>query len=239
MRIGITADVNFGKEGLLNAEFASFVPRRMLKVAVKHDVLPVALPIVPDHMAADYVSLVDAVIIPGGPDVAPRLYGEDPHPKIGQTYYPRDAFELEVIQECIRSGKPLLGICRGVQIINVALGGTVYQDLDAQYPNPVIQHEQATEGFFPTHYVQAEQGSFVADAMGTTHPLVNSRHHQAVKDLGEGLHVTSRANDGVIESIENDDQTIVGIQWHPENLWETIAEEEALFTHFFDKMKEV
>ncbi|GAO99520.1 gamma-glutamyl-gamma-aminobutyrate hydrolase family protein [Fructobacillus ficulneus] len=232
MKIGITADANMQATVTPRLRLAHIVQKKLVDVLLKNDVVPVVLPIAKPEMAAELVSMVDGVIIPGGPDVSPSYYGEDPHRKIGMTYEARDAFETAVIKECVKQGKPVLGICRGIQIINVTFGGTLYQDLQSQFENEVIRHEQVPDSDLPTHYINVEMDSFIAKSQGA-HPFVNSKHHQAVKTVADGFKVTAHANDGVIEGIENPDKLIVAVQWHPENFWEDHDDQEQLFKDFF------
>ncbi|CAK1230480.1 gamma-glutamyl-gamma-aminobutyrate hydrolase family protein [Fructobacillus tropaeoli] len=232
MKIGITADANMQQTAPSRLKLADYVQKRLVDVLVKNDVVPMILPIAKPEMAKEIVGMVDAIIIPGGPDVSPHLYGEDPHQHIGVTYVPRDDFEMAVIEESVRQNKPVFGICRGIQIINVAFGGTLYQDLSSQYEQEAIRHEQVPDSAFPTHFVNVEEGSFVAKSQGA-HPFVNSKHHQAVKKVADGFKVTARANDGVIEAIENPDLAVYGVQWHPETFWSDHENQEKLFQDFF------
>ncbi|MDF7639293.1 gamma-glutamyl-gamma-aminobutyrate hydrolase family protein [Lactobacillus sp. ESL0791] len=235
MKIGITADINLVPTEVINLRLANYFPKQLIDVLQKHDIVPLLLPVAPEEMAKELVKSVDGVIIPGGPDIAPYLYGEEPLENIGNTYYQRDLFEIALIKETLAQRKPLMGICRGIQIINVALGGTLYQDLASQYKSDkLIQHAQKSQGFLPTHHVNLQPGSFLYQALGKQ-SLVNSRHHEAVKKVGTGLHVTATAPDGVIEGIESDDGLIVAVQWHPENLWQHHADQEQLFVNFFAK----
>lgn len=237
MRIGITADANMQPTTAPRLRLAPYVRKSLVDVLVKNDITPVILPIAKPEMAAELVGMVDAIIIPGGPDVSPALYGEDPHQRIGMTYLPRDEFEFALLRESVQQKKPVLGICRGVQIINVAFGGTLYQDLNSQLDGAAIRHEQVPDAAFPTHYINVEENSFMAQSQGT-HPFVNSKHHQAVKVVAPGFHVTARANDDVIEGIENEDQSIIGVQWHPEAFWQDHAEQEQLFLDFFQLVRD-
>ncbi|USS91742.1 gamma-glutamyl-gamma-aminobutyrate hydrolase family protein [Fructobacillus americanaquae] len=232
MKIGITADANMQQTAPSRLKLANYVQKSLVDVLVKNDVVPVILPIVKSAMVAEMVRMVDAIIIPGGPDVSPHLYGEDPYQQIGVTYVPRDDFEKAVIEESVRQNKPVLGICRGIQIINVAFGGTLYQDLPSQYEQEAIRHEQVPDSAFPTHFVIVEEKSFLAKSQGA-HPFVNSKHHQAVKKIADGFKVTARAKDGVIEAIENPDLAVYGVQWHPETFWSDHEKQEKLFQDFF------
>ena len=151
-----------------------------------------------------------ALILNGGSDVAPQLYQAEPLDRTDPPNHERDDFELRLARGAAERDLPILGVCRGMQLLNVARGGSLVQDVDEHY---------AREGWDrPVHDVQLEHGSRLARAFGSSTLAVNSVHHQAVERLGEGLHVSARAADGVIEGIEDEHGLALGVQWHPEFL---------------------
>lgn len=239
LRIGITADTLDEVSQSINKRRAPFAPRELVEVIHYLDAVPFILPDVeqPMDVCAELIDMCDGLIIPGGPDIDPLLFGEEPIPELGFVNYKRDIFEKTLILEAANQKKPVLGLCKGAQMINVAFGGTVYQDLKAQYKDLTIKHSQSAYGGDPTHTVSFEPNSFLDMVFGPQ-IIVNSRHHQAVRELGEGLRVTGVSADGVVEGIENDDATIVGVQWHPENMWREYDEMERLFQAFLDKVEE-
>ncbi|WP_295789750.1 gamma-glutamyl-gamma-aminobutyrate hydrolase family protein [uncultured Veillonella sp.] len=239
LRIGITADTLHNATDIINEVRAPFAPRDVVEVIHHLGAIPLILPDVlePDETCEELVAMCDGFIIPGGPDIDPLLFGEEPIPQLGYVNFKRDIFEKALILEAQAKHKPVLGLCKGAQMINVALGGTVYQDLRAQYKKLSIKHSQKAFGGDPTHSVTFEKQSFLEMVFGPQ-TLVNSRHHQAVRELGEGLRVTALSADGVVEGIENDDATIVGVQWHPENMWREYPEMLRLFEAFLDKVEE-
>lgn len=163
---------------------------------------------------------IDALLLSGGGDLQPFLFGEEPHWKLGEFDPERDDFEIGMLRLMIDLGKPVLGICRGIQLLNVALGGTLYQDLASQLPSS-LQHQQEAPRKCPTHFVTVIPDSRLATILGTTRLRVNSLHHQAIREAAPGLQVTARADDGVIEGMESPDQPwLLGVQWHPEGMWE-------------------
>lgn len=235
-RIAITADINLQETSFINQKFSYFVPRKVVSAIVHAGAMPVVLPILPADMVNDtLLDSFDGLLIPGGPDVSPSCFGAEPSPKIGKTYLPRDQFEMALVKKAVALHKPIMGICRGIQLINIALGGTVYQDLASEYDQLKIQHAQAAPGFLPVHHVSVTPGSHLAARVGEK-AYVNSRHHQAVKDLGKGLKVVARASDGVIEGIENADGSIVAVQWHPEDLFRHQPEQFQLFKKFVERV---
>lgn len=161
---------------------------------------------------------LDGVLLAGGVDMEPRTFGEAPHPQLGRTDRARDEVELQLAHWAIAEGKPILGLCRGHQVLNVALGGTLYQDIESQIPG-AIRHDWFP-GFprdYLAHDVNLTVGSRLQDAIGGVTMPVNSMHHQAIKSLAPGLLVSARAGDGVIEAIESEGPNyLVGVQWHPE-----------------------
>lgn len=168
------------------------------------------------EMAERAVKEVDSVIVTGGWDVDPSFYGAERSALTEETEPVRDAFELAVIEAALRQGKRVLGICRGHQVLNVAFGGTLIQDLpSAGYEN----HSDLSREYEPAHTVEFDDRSLVASVTNGDNS-VNTLHHQAVDRVGEGLRATAVSPDGVIEAIEGDG--VIGVQWHPERLFPTI-----------------
>lgn len=200
---------------------------------------PVLLPITHDEQViADYAALVDGVLFSGGEDVAPIFYGENQLWACGDVLPLRDEFEIKLVHTLLEKypEKPILGICRGEQIMNVALGGTLYQDLRSQAPDS-IAHQQHQIAPYVSHQVLIETGTKLHAIYGTTQIMANSHHHQAVKKAAQGLHIVARAQDGVVEGFEKPDHPyFVGVQWHPERLVEREANaiHKRLFKSFVD-----
>jgi putative glutamine amidotransferase len=172
---------------------------------------------------------VDGLLLTGGEDVDPARYHAAPHPKLDNTDAARDAVELALISGARARRLPLLGICRGIQILNVAFGGTLFQDLASEHPT-AIDHADETR----PHGVRLAPQSLVHRTVGTLQASVNSRHHQAVRQLGPGLVATAWANDGVIEALEAENGSapwMLAVQWHPED-----DAERALFQGFADAL---
>ncbi|POG98047.1 hypothetical protein BGL34_04005 [Fructilactobacillus lindneri] len=236
MKIGITANVNLKNPDDINLNFSNYTARVFLQLLTAHEIMPLIIPVVPSSLIKEYVDLVDGVLIPGGQDVDPELFHEKPISELGKTYQPHDQLEMQVLQEAIRQHKPVFGICRGYQVINVALGGILYQDLTTQITSKTLKHNQPEEIATATHTVQVAENSNLAKAVGVR-PTVNSKHHQGIKQVAPGLRAVARADDGVIEAIENEDASVAGVQWHPEYLWQHDAIQEQLFLDFFQRVK--
>jgi putative glutamine amidotransferase len=188
--------------------------------------VPLAVPtmLTPERASAA-LSAVRGLALTGGEDVAPDRYGAAPHPRLGDVDPSRDAAEVALIDAARQHRLPILAICRGIQILNVALGGTLYQDLDSERPGPVPHSDERSR-----HAVRVEAGSLLEHALGARSASVNSRHHQAIRDLAPALKAVAWAEDGVIEGAEPknaNEPWIVAVQWHPEDLTER-----ALFQDF-------
>jgi putative glutamine amidotransferase len=177
---------------------------------------------------------VDGLLLTGGDDVDPALYGEAPHPTCDVSEPGRDAFEIDLIRRALAADLPVLAICRGLQVLNVALGGTLIQDIPSE-PGPLLQHDAEGPPTTLAHTVAVTPGSGLAALVGPDDTrAVNSRHHQAIRALGKGLVVTGTSPDGVIEAAEVPAARFcVGVQWHPENFHAT-GEFDRLFNGFVD-----
>ena len=198
--------------------------------------VPVMLPATTDTKAiAEYVNLADGVLLSGGCDVNPLLFGENTEWACGTVSVLRDAFEMELCKALLARGdKPILGICRGFQALNVALGGTLYQDIQSDKKGSIC-HRQKQRAVYPSHSVSIAQDSKLRSMMQAESILVNSLHHQALKQLPDGFNVSAMAPDGIIEAAELRDHSFcMGVQWHPEQLWNQPGSEihERLFTAF-------
>ena len=180
--------------------------------------------------AARALEACDALLLSGGEDVDPALYGAPPAPALGPIDRARDAFEIALFRAARERGLPVLGICRGIQVINVALGGTLWQDLPSERPGPV-SHDPGGARDARTHPVRLAPGSRVAQALGTAALSPNSFHHQGIRDLAPGLAATGWTADGLVEAVETEgDGWLLGVQWHPEEMHaDAAAPERGLF----------
>lgn len=187
---------------------------------------------------ADVVSRAAGMLLTGGGDVAPSLYGEAPHPAFSAAEPGRDAYEIELVQRALEADVPLFAICRGMQVLNVARGGTLVQDIPSEVAG-ALPHKRggSDQPFTLAHDVWLDTGSLIqtliSDGVSETETCqVNSRHHQAIKATGEGLVTVATAPDGIIEAVEDPSRRFcVGVQWHPENFYRT-GEFRALFEGF-------
>ena len=176
-------------------------------------------PLSSTEAASSVLDSVSGLVLTGGEDVDPARYGEQRHEKVRSVNVARDATEAALVEEARARGLPVFAICRGIQILNVALGGTLVQDIPSQC-HTEIDHDEEGARTSRTHEVSIEPGSLIAGAVGTEHLSVNSFHHQSVKRVADGMKVTARSPDGVIEGIESTDDSwwVMGVQWHPEEM---------------------
>ena len=180
--------------------------------------VPVLLPGIAGH-EVDFMGLVNGILLSGGGDVDPFLFGEEPLPLIGEISPDRDRFEVELARRAIGEGIPVLGICRGIQVMNIAAGGTISQDISLVVRSPLKHYQQAPRRY-GTHGLRLLHGSVLAGALGEQEIRVNSFHHQAVVRVGDGLRAVAYSPDGIIEGLEAEKGWALGVQFHPEEMWE-------------------
>ncbi|MBA3465792.1 MAG: gamma-glutamyl-gamma-aminobutyrate hydrolase family protein [Gemmatimonadaceae bacterium] len=201
--------------------------------------VPLIIPPLTDKgAAAAILDSVAGLMLTGGGDIDPARYGERRHEKVSNVNVARDATEVALVEEARRRRTPVLAICRGIQVLNVALGGTLVQDIPSQCPG-ALAHDEDTPRNSRSHDISVEPGSLIANAIGTGSCSVNSFHHQSVKGLGEGLKVTARSPDGVIEGIEaeGEDWWVLAVQWHPEEMTDSAEPwDRGLFRAFAEKL---
>lgn len=218
--IGVTATLKEDPELAATRPLGSFVRADLDYVAgvAQAGGMPVVLPPIVE-VAEEAARGIDGLLLTGGSDLDPGYYGEDPTSELDTTIPERDAFEMAILRHVFERGVPVFGICRGLQVLNVALGGTLYQDLPSQLTGGSIAHRQQMPKWQWTHEVEVDSGSEAAKIMETTELRVNSYHHQAIKDLAADLMAVARASDGVIEAVESRDLSerwLVAVQWHAE-----------------------
>ena len=197
--------------------------------------IPLVLPFDSDEVDVGQVlSICDGLLLTGGVDVNPRLYGEEPLPECAQIQSIRDELEYKLLDRALKEDMPVLGICRGSQLLNVFLGGTLYQDLPTQLSDS-INHTMEPPFESPCHRVRLEEGQPLHQLLGEDVIPVNSIHHQAVKDMAPDLVPLARSLDGVIEGSWMPSKRFVwGVQWHPEWIWSIDARQRRIVQHFVD-----
>lgn len=184
------------------------------------------LPFLIANMGEDNISEIldplDGILFTGGQDVEPEYFGENPHQNLGSVNPYRDQLEIPLCRKALGEDMPILGICRGVQLMNVAMGGTIYQDLESQWERGELQkHNQLAPDWYGSHEVELVKGSKLADVLGVERIRTNSFHHQAIKEPAQCFKIGAFCGDGVIEGIESRHHSFaIGVQWHPERMWE-------------------
>lgn len=205
--IGITTDIQ------VIVKNESFVIERTYPRAVANaGGIPFFIPTLPDNrsLLKDIAAKIDGLVLPGGRDMDPRLYNEDPHPKLRPINPARTKSEMILLEEALKRNIPVLGICNGMQLINIFFGGSLYQDIPSQIPD-ALSHEDGSE-----HEVSVHEDTLLQKVIKEKSFRVRSYHHQSAKAIGRGLRVSAVASDGIVEAVEAADSFVLGIQWHPE-----------------------
>lgn len=235
-RIGVVANLLIVESGMLPGIYRSYVNQDYIESLEKAGCVPVILPVLNDlEDIKDQMEGLDGVLLTGGYDIDPILYGEQPLRGQGYSMPEVDRYYMAAIHAADQLGKPVFGVCKGLQAINVAFGGTMYQDLGKQCPES-FEHTQQAPRYAPTHFVEVQPESFLSQVL-PQRTAVNSFHHQAVKDLAEGFVITAKADDGVVEGIERQKGTFMcGVQWHPEMMAKF---DEPIMVSLFQKFAQV
>lgn len=221
----------------LNAEDTFYLRRYYAEAVEAAGGIPVHIPLIPSReYLTGLCERLDGLVLSGSnSDLDPAFYGEEPHPKLGPVIPERDEVDLALLEIAERRAMPVLGICFGMQSLNVARGGSLVQDIETQVVNP-IKHDQGQVADRPSHQIEIESSSLLAQLAGDRTVRVNSSHHQAVKNVGRNLRVIARATDGVIEAIVDTraDRFVLGVQWHPEIGWRRDQFSQAIFGKFIE-----
>ncbi|HZJ57196.1 MAG TPA: gamma-glutamyl-gamma-aminobutyrate hydrolase family protein [Clostridia bacterium] len=213
--IGITCDYDMEKK-------ISQVYIGYYQAILQSGGLPFLIPRIDEGDIQEVLGLLGGVVFTGGGDVDPAYFGEPPNPRLGTINPYRDSLEIPLCREAMGRDIPVLAICRGIQLMNIAMGGSIYQDLESQWDlGPLQKHTQLAPEWYGSHAVELTKGSRLAGLLKSGRLNTNSFHHQAIKDPADCFIVTARCDDGVVEGIESPFHMFaVGVQWHPERMWE-------------------
>lgn len=227
-RIGITCTLGEGSEDHYSL-YTHYVD-----AIVAAGGIPVVVPAVENIDPREFAVSLHGLLVPGGGDVDPALYGEEPTIHNGRIDPVADKFEIALIREFLKSGRPIFGICRGMQVLNIAAGGDLHQDIRAATAS-TLQHVQQAPKWYGTHEIAVGKGSLLEAVLNVTQLRVNTFHHQAVRRVAPGFVASATAKDGVIEAIEKPgDAFVLGVQWHPERMLPQDAASKKLFSAFVE-----
>ena len=226
--IGITVDIE--NDGFLSSPHAYF------SSVERSGGLPIVIPFCENEdTVRRFVELCDGFLLSGGHDISPERYGEVRSEKCGETAPLRDDLEFRLFNEIIKTNKPILAVCRGLQFINVAFGGTLCQDIPSELPH-CITHRQTEPKFSHSHRVNVLEGTPLFELVQSKRIAANSFHHQAIKTLGKDLAVMAKADDGIVEAIYSlNERYVRAYQWHPERLYDIDENARAIFDDFIKR----
>ncbi len=235
--IGISSSVIVDEAGSFAGYKRAYVNKDYVDAVIRAGGVPLIIPFSTDkEVIISQAQLIDGLILSGGHDVSPYNYGQEPSQKIGETFPERDTYEIILLEESKKRNIPILGICRGFQLINVAAGGTLYQDLSL-IPGNILKHNQVSNPTLKTHKVEIKENSFISSIFGKE-TMVNSFHHQVINKVANDFIVVAKASDGVVEAIEHKTyKFLVAVQWHPEMLAVNCEKARELFSKFVEEAK--
>jgi len=235
--IGISANEISDAGRTLHHLPVTYLPAGYVRAVQEVGGTPLVLPIAPKEDAARYISMIDKLILTGGQNVSEVIYKDVEVDTTGLSMFERDEFELALIEEAIKQKKPIFGVCRGMQLVNVFFGGTLYKDLSKRSPEPVKHMQDPIERWIATHDVYVDEKSRLFSIYGKQ-AKVNSFHFQSIDKIGKGLKITAKSSDGVVESIESTNQLppILCVQWHPDFAYDVLNEEKDVFKYVVEEL---
>jgi putative glutamine amidotransferase len=228
-RIGLAGNIFTMESSPFVGIERAFVNDNYIQAVERSGGVPILLPVVSqEECILAQIESCSGLLFPGGHDIHPKYYASEAHPYLGDVNSRVDEYQLKLIRSALELRKPILGICRGAQLLNVACGGTLLQDL-SEAPNRRLKHFQNGRQYEVMHQVKTAAGSILENLLGSEF-WVNSSHHQAIWDAGSGLAVIATASDDVIEALQmNDRDFVLGVQWHPEMMITTSDQMMVLF----------
>ena len=235
--IGISSSIIVDNSGSFAGYMRAYVNKDYVDAVIRAGGVPLIIPFSVDkEVIISQAQLIDGLILSGGHDINPYNYGQEPSQKLGETFPERDTYDMLLLEESKKRNIPIIGICRGFQLINVAAGGTLYQDLSL-IPGNILKHNQVSNPTLKTHKIEIKENSFISSIFGKE-TMVNSFHHQAIDKVANDFIVVARASDGVVEAIEHKTyKFLVAVQWHPEMLAVNCEKARVLFSKFVEEAK--
>lgn len=231
--IGIAANEVYDAGSTLHHLSVSYTPVGYVKAIQKAGGLPMIMPIGDKEMAKEYINQIDKLVLAGGQDVSAKFYKKQPLTPTAENLLIRDEFELALIDEALLQGKPIFAVCRGMQLLNVALGGDLQEDISQA--SEILHMQTPIPKEVPTHSIFTSENSQLKKIYGTQ-TKVNSFHHQAVGRLASDFTETAWSPDEIIEGIESKKQRLLAVQWHPDFAYDALPQEMAAFQYVVDKL---
>ncbi len=217
--IGVFADTMSCNKGGFGDVTRQYINAAYISAVEDAGAVPFIIPVSNDlEKTKKLIDLCDGLLFPGGEDIDPGYYGENPHKNLGEIRPEVDKFLFHSLLYALEQRKPALGICKGMQMMVVATGGSLYQDIYSQREEETFLHCQSGRRTYGVHQVQIDKDSRLFQILETGQIATNSMHHQSVRTLGKGLRLSAHTEDGIVEAVESLDGRLIGVQWHPEEM---------------------
>ncbi|TYB31553.1 MAG: gamma-glutamyl-gamma-aminobutyrate hydrolase family protein [Candidatus Mcinerneyibacterium aminivorans] len=237
--IGITSSLLIEKNYKFPGYKRIYINKDYLDSIILSEGIPLIIPVTSTkEMLENYISQIDGLLLSGGVDIDPARYGENPYPELGEINPDKDNLDFTILNLALEKDIPVLGICRGMQVLNIYYEGTLYQDV-SQNKEYILQHYQnEPDPSLLGHFVNVEENSKLFEIVKNKKFRVNSYHHQFIKYHSKKMRISAKSDDNAIEAIEtDDDKFIIGVQWHPERIYHQSPESKVLFDNFVKKSK--
>jgi|SRR6056297_174002 len=236
--IGLTSSLMFMKKNYRFPNYKRiYINKDYVKAIENSGGVPIIIPIDSKKLSVNYyLSKINGLLITGGVDINPKYYNEKPHEKIGKIIDERDSLDFTLLKKAMNKNIPVLGICRGMQLLNIYYRGSLYQDQSLNNNLNLDHYQNNPDPSTLGHSIEVYKKTKLYSIVKNNNFKVNSYHHQFIKKVGENLRISAKSSDGSIEGIEtNDSQFIIGIQWHPERIYENSKESKLIFENFIRK----
>lgn len=236
--IGLTSSLMFMDNNYRFPNYKKiYINEDYVRAIEKSGGIPIIIPIESQNLSINYfLSKINGLLITGGVDINPEHYGEKPHEKIGKIINERDSLDFTLLEKALNKNIPVLGICRGMQLLNIYFGGSLYQDKSLNKNFNLNHYQNNSEPSTLGHLVKVYEKTKLYNIVENKNFKVNSYHHQFIKKVGKNLLISAKSSDGSIEGIETDDSRfVIGVQWHPERIYENSQESQLIFDNLINK----